>query len=166
MAPVPAAYSFTQSGRRDYFIEPSNLFTYIDADGTPKDLYATVEGIAKVKLSGHPAISRHVHDKRIKSKLEVDCKFKQQQIVERAIRRAQDVATAAYSSLKSKTVPDAYKTWFGAYDSKRKRQVRANFGEVGDILQKFTYQCGCSALSEEFYADRFGFYYGEYAFLL
>ena len=167
--PVPAAYGFTQSDTGDYAIEPSNLFTCINADGTPKDTRVTVEGIAKVKLSGNPAASRRVHEKRIKSKprpkLKVHCEFKEQQIVEMAVWRALDAAAAAYSSLKPEKTPNAYKTWFGAYDSNRKQKVTANFKEMRDILPKFTYQCGCDG-AEEQDADRFGFYFGEYAFLL
>ena len=57
-------YDFTRSGTGEYSIEPSNLFTYIDADGIPNDLYATVGDIAKVKLSGDLGVSGRVHNKR------------------------------------------------------------------------------------------------------
>ena len=62
--PVPAADSFIQSGAGDHSIEPPNHFTHVDADGTPEDLNATVEGIGNVKLSGPLAAPRHIHDKR------------------------------------------------------------------------------------------------------
>ena len=129
-----------------------------------------MEGIAKVKLSGDPAASRRVHDKRVKlkprPKLKVNCEFKEQQIVEMAVWRARDAAAAAYSSLKLAGVPDAYKTWFGAYDVSRKQEVMANFKKMRDILPKFTYKCGCEDGLQEYYADRFGFYFSKYAFLL
>ena len=61
---VPAADSFIQSGGGDHSIKPANHSTYVDADDTPEDLNATVEGIANIKLSGPLAAPRHIHDKR------------------------------------------------------------------------------------------------------
>ena len=142
---------------------------HTDADGIPKDTHTTVEGISEVELSGDPAISRRIHDKWIKSKsrpkLNVHCGHTEQQIVEMAVWRGRDAAAAAYSSPKLGGVPDAYKTWFGAYDLDRKQKVMTNFKEARDILPKFTYQCGCDG-SHESRADKFGFYFGKYASLL
>ena len=73
-----------------------------------------------------------------------------------AVWRARDAAAVAYSSLKSKGTPDAYTTWFGAYDSERKQSVKDNFKAVRDMLPKLYYRCGCDGY-QEVYADRFGF---------
>ena len=57
------AYDFSKSGAGEHSVEASNLLTYVDDDGTPKNFYATVGTIPKVKLSSVPPISR-IHDKR------------------------------------------------------------------------------------------------------
>ena len=64
LPPVSTAYNFTRSGAGDYSIEPSNRFTYVDGDGTLKDLYATVGDVARVELSGDLAVSQPVYHKR------------------------------------------------------------------------------------------------------
>ena len=63
-SPVFPAYDFTHFGVGNYSIEPSNFFAYVGGDGTPKDLYATVEGVAKIRLFGDLAVSWHFHDIR------------------------------------------------------------------------------------------------------
>ena len=57
LPPVSAAYNFTRSGGGGFSIKPSTRFTYVDGDGTLKDLYATVGDVARVKLSGDLDIS-------------------------------------------------------------------------------------------------------------
>ena len=141
---------------------------YINTGGTPKDLYATVEGIDKVKLSGNPAVSRRVHDKRMISTTRLilnGCHPDDQITAERAIWGAESVAAQAYSSIKSGRTPDAYMTWFGAYSSGRKKRVRNNFKAIKDNVPGFTYGCGCDA-SQERHSNADGLYTGKYAFLL
>ena len=139
---VSAAYDFSRAGAGDYSVDPSNLFTYIDSDGTPTDLYATVEGIAKVKLPGDPAASRHVHDKR-----EIDtkgCNDKEKLKIREA------AVTADYNLNKVLYYFDAqygetrYETWFGAPDRGRKRTVKKmlmRMKEKANTL-RLTYECG------------------------
>ena len=147
--PVSAAYSFAQSGAGDYSIEPSGHFTYIDAEGTPKDLYATVEGIAKIKLSDNLSASRAVHDKRLNWKMRSKPKFEncspqRQRILELSIVAAKNTATKAYRAARRIKGPSAqYTTWFGTYDTKRKKTVVATFRKMKNYISKLTYECGC-----------------------
>ena len=131
--PVSAAYSFLQSGAGDYSIEPSNLFTCVDADGNPRDLYATVEAIAKIKLSGNLAVSRHTHGKRATFS---GCSAVQQKEIKVATKAAQKAAAKAYSYVKKvnikkpKPPKPRYTTWFGAYDATRLEKIRGIFKKV------------------------------------
>jgi len=54
---VSAAYGFTRSGAGHYSIKPSNVFVYVGDDRTPKGLYAIVEVVIEVKLSGNLAVA-------------------------------------------------------------------------------------------------------------
>jgi len=89
---VSATYNFTRSGAGHYSIEPSNLLTYVDADGTPKDIRATVEDVAKVKLSGNLAVSR-AHDKRISY---ASCSYVEQVLAMTAAGNAGSYARGSY----------------------------------------------------------------------
>jgi len=139
---VPGAYNFTKSGSGDYSIEPSNLFTYVDADGTPKDLYATVEDAIEVKLSGNLAVSRP-HDKRASF---VSCSATRQSQINAAASSAQGLANNAHSYLQSiSSGTRRYTTWFGAYTASRKSTVQSHFRLINSRqFSGFTYDCTCT----------------------
>lgn len=142
MIQVSAAYDFTRSGAGDYSIKPSNLFTYVDGDGTPKGLYATVEHIAKVKLSGDFVVPRHVRSKRAF----VGCSDTQQMVVEAAIEAAKHRVEKSLIYLDSISAPTArYETWFGEYDEGRKETVRSSFQKMLQVadFSSLTYDCTC-----------------------
>ena len=138
---VSAAYNFTRSGAGNYSIEPSNLFTYIDADGTPKNLYATVEDAAAVKLFGNLAVSR-IYKKRASFD---SCTPTMESQLNSAAASAQNLAFNAYAyvvSISSGTY--WYTHWFGTYDASRIATVQNRFELIsnGDF-SSFTYNCGC-----------------------
>lgn len=140
---VPAAYNFTQSGTGDYSIEPSNLFTYVDADGAPRELYAAVEGIAKVKLSGNLPLSQHIHNRRTGY---TGCSAIQQAVINATAYAAQKIAAEAYAYIKNVSGPTPrYTTWFGAYDPARKARVQSVLKRISKNTQfpKLTYHCDC-----------------------
>ena len=139
---VSAAYNFTQSGAGDYSIGPSTLFTYVDADGTPKDLDATVGGVAKVKLSGNLAVSRS-HDKRATFN---SCSSTQQTQLNDAATGAQMYAFNAYGYISGmKEATPRYTTWFGVYNSTQKDTVQSHYQLInGAQFAGFTYDCACT----------------------
>lgn len=143
--PVFAAYNFTQSGAGNYSIEPSNLFTYVDADGTPKNFHADLEGTIEVNLSGTLAVSR-VHDKRASF---VSCSSTRKSQLNSAASSAQNYASKAYSYLKSISKSTRrYKTWFGTYTSSRKSTVQSHFRLISSRkYSSFTYDCSCTTSS-------------------
>ena len=139
---VPAAYDFARSGAGYYSIKPSNLFIYIGGDGTPKGLYATVEDIVEVKLSGNLAVSR-VQDKRATF---VSCSSTRRSQINVAASSAQTYASRAYSYIQSiSSGTRRYTTWFGAYTASRKSIVQDRFRLIsGYRLSTFTYDCTCT----------------------
>jgi len=139
---VSAAYNFTQSGAGDYSIEPSNLFTYIDSNGTVNDIYATVQDVAKFKLSGNLAVSR-VLDKRVSY---VSCTSTERTILHNAAASAQTYASKAYSYVKSiSSGTRRYRTWFGIYTTARHTTVQGHFRLISSReFSSFTYDCTCS----------------------
>jgi hypothetical protein len=101
----------------DYSIRPSNLFTYVDTDGTPKNLYATVEDVGTIKLSGNLAVSR-VHDKRANFD---SCSQNQQLTLAAAAATAKSLAFNAYAYLLGiSSTTYWYGLWYGRYDASRK----------------------------------------------
>ena len=140
---VSAAYNFTKSGSGDYSIEPSSQFTYADADGTIKDLYAIVGDVAKVKLSGNLAVSR-VHDKRATF---VSCSAPRQTQLNTAAASAQTYANAAYTYIRGiSSGTNRYKTWFGTYTASRKNTVQNHFQLISSRqFSSFTYDCSCTS---------------------
>ena len=139
ITPVSAAYDFTQSGPGYYSIEPSNLFTYLDADGTLKNLYATVEDVAEVGLSGTLAIPR-VRSKRVPF---INCSLDKQSTISTAAASAQAYASEAYSYLRgiSGGTP-RYTEWFGLYTPPRKSIVENHFQLISSrSFSSFTYDC-------------------------
>ena len=139
---VSATYDFTRSGAGYYSIKPSTLFVYVSDDGTPKGLYAIVEDVAKVKLSGDLAVSR-AHDKRATF---VSCSTARRSQINTAASSAESSASRAYSYLQSISSGTLrYTTWFGTYTASRKTIVQKNFGLLnGYKLSTFTYDCTCT----------------------
>lgn len=144
LPPVSTAYNFTRSGAGDYTIEPSNLFTYVDADSILKDLYATVEGVAEVTLSGNLAVPRS-RDKRASF---TGCSPENQSDLDIAASNAQKYATVAFEYLKpiwGLTGPPRYTTWFGTYTPHRKDIAQYHFGKIrNNQFSSFTYHCTCT----------------------
>ena len=144
-------YDFAHSGGGDYSIKPSNLFTYIDADGTPKDLHATVEGIAKVRLSGDLTISWRVHNKRATFN---NCSPEDEDDLKAAIESAHDLVTEAYKYLRriSSGTP-RYTAWFGTYRLNFKKAVEHTFEQMTaeDQFTRLSYTCdpACSGAKPE-----------------
>ena len=145
--PVSPAYDdFAHSDTGDHPIEPSNSPAHVN--GTPKHLYATVDGVAKVKLSGDLAVSRLVHAKR-------DDKFPGCTRREKGwIRAAGSVAhiliTEAYEYVKHipdvpapENLPARYITWFGPYRFGRRLVVQGSLGLMSaeDQFTRLTYHC-------------------------
>jgi len=121
---VSAAYDLTSSGPGYYSVKPLNLFIYIDADGTLKDLYATIEDVTEVKISGNLVVSR-VHDKRATF---VSCSSSRRSQINTAVSNAQMSASGAYSYLQSTSSGTSrYTTWFGTYTASRKSIVQNHF---------------------------------------
>ena len=146
---VSSAYNFTLSGPGQYSIEPSNLFTYVDANGTLKDLRATVVDVAAVNLSGTLAISP-VHDQRTGF---IGCTAIRQSQINAAASGAQTYARSAYYYLLGISSGLArYTTWFGSYVTARKNTVQNHFRLINSRqFSSFTYDCTCKK------ADTFAF---------
>ena len=140
--PVTKAYDFTKSGTGEYSVEPSNRFTIVDADGTPKDVYATVGKSAKVKLTGDLPAPR-VHNKRATYD---SCSMDEQSQLETAAEDAQTYASDTYAYISGISNGTArYTTWFGDYDEDRKNIVENHFDLIsGNIFSNFTYDCTCT----------------------
>ena len=136
------AYDFTKSGTGEYSVEPSNLFTIVDAGGAPKDVYATVGKSTKVKLSGDLPAPR-VHDRRATFH---SCSSEEQSQLETAAKGAHAYANGAYNHIAG--VPGEtirYTTWFGKYDKDRKGVVENHFELIkNDDFSRITYDCTCT----------------------
>ena len=119
--PIPTAESFIQSGAGDHSIDPPNHFAYADADDTPEDLHATVEGIAEVKLSGPLAAPGRVHGKRLIHPHYEDCTRGGVNDIRRAIWDAATDLRHAYVGVKyieghhTDEWAVMYERWFGTY---------------------------------------------------
>jgi len=142
--PVSAAYNFTLSGAGNYSVGPSNLFTYVDVNGTLKDLHANVEDIAEVRLSGDLVVSR-VLDRR--EGLTVACSKDQYSELSTAIIAAYGLVRRAIIFIKDmdhENPPPRWITWFGvsppcAMDwAPRVFQMILSFG-----FNNFNYDCRC-----------------------
>jgi len=139
---VSTVYDFTKSGSGDYTVEASNLFTYVDADGTPKDLYANVQDVAEVKLSGNLAVS-NLHVKRASF---VGCSALRQSQLNTAAVSAQYYAIYAYNYISSlSSVTARYKTWFGTYTPARKNAVQSHYQLIKNhAFSSYKYDCTCN----------------------
>ena len=152
--PGPAAYSFTQSGAGDDSIERPNPFTHVVLGDTPKDLHATVEGVAKVKHSRNLVVSRGVHNKRLGSRSKpkfADCLSYQKTLIKMAAEDAKKLLAEAVTvserimTQRSSEGEDNYKLWLGRYSQQRADKIwyrleklRTNIAFLG-----FTYDCNC-----------------------
>lgn len=138
---VSDAYDFTRSGFGDYSIEPSNRFTYIDANGTPKNLNATVEGAANVRLSGNLGIPKPPPFVPF-----TNCTDNQKRVIGTTAIAAQHLASGSYNYIKAMSDPTPrYKAWFGRYSAARKKEVRKIFSRINRKTKfaELTYVCKC-----------------------
>jgi len=153
ITPVSAAYNFTSSGVGNYSIKPSNLFTHVGVGGTPKEIYATVEEIAEVRLSGNLAVSR-VLDKRESARL--GCSDMRTVIINGVIEIAHiyvDGAIGFIDAMNRADPPLRWTTWFGRGHSCRITRIRSVFwlmqdhdvmdGEYGGI-RTVNFDCNCN----------------------
>jgi len=142
---VTKAYDSTESGTGGYSVGPSNLFTIIDADGTPKNILATDGNTAKVKRSSDLPASR-VHDKRTSFN---GCSPDQQSEITAAISSAKSYASDAYSYIAGiSSGTTRYTTWFGEYDQNHKDKVEEHFRLISNSpFEGFFYDCyTCNSL--------------------
>ena len=146
--PVSAAYDFIQSDAGVYSVEPSNLFTHVDANGTPQDLRATVDGIAKIKLSRDLAFYWPGKGKgREKNATFHGCSESQQTEINLAAAAAEKAIAETYSYIKKlKRSTNRYTTWYGTYDAFRKGIVEKHWKNMSTNrrtrLSIHTYNCG------------------------
>ena len=166
--PVSAAYNLIQSGAGDYSIQPSNLFTYVDADGTPKDFYATVEGINKVNLSRDLAAEKTAPKHKLWGKKITKPKkatgpkhggkaakfhscpsHREIEILSIAKEAEKLIAkTYAYTSKKlGRKATPRYTIWYGAYDKTRMGKVKDHWKMMSrnpeTRLSTLEYSCAC-----------------------
>jgi hypothetical protein len=101
-------------------------------------LYATVEGVVEVKLSGNLAVSR-AHDKR---EAFSRCSLPRQLELEGAIGRVQVYIEEAITQL-NPLGNTQYTTWFGCWEPLRGTVVHAYLELMRDRFQPstFTYDC-------------------------
>ena len=123
--PVPTTYSFTQSGAGDESIEPPNLSTYIDADDTPKDLQATVEGISKAKHSGNLVVPRHIRLGSNRPRFQ-RCSATNVERIEDALRDAHGLVDRAIAEIERGGPQPNFETWFGGYSDYMADKVLRN----------------------------------------
>ena len=108
----------------------------------PKDLYATIEDVAEVNLSGTLAVSR-VHDKRANYN---GCASHRQQAINYAAANAQNYASESYSYLLSMPTSLSgtrrYNTWFGTPYANDKYTAETIFKAISSHqFSNFTYDC-------------------------
>ena len=140
--PVSAAYNFTRSGAGGYSIKPSNRFTYVDADGTLKDLYATVGDVARVELSGDLAVSRPVHYKRDQF---YGCSQDERQQIQASAMIADIFVRRALEYLRKLESGTArYTLWFGQFDFVNMRVILGHLSLIDKYpVSAYTYTCIC-----------------------
>jgi len=144
ITPVSATYNFTLSGTGNYSIEPLSLFTYLDVNGTLKDLHATVEDIAEVTLSGNLIVSRALDRRGGEFRA---CSPEQAAVITLAIdgaRGPEGPIKSAIDALEA-MVPGypslRWTTWFGPVGPCDVIYVRAVFQRVREDLLKYNYRC-------------------------
>ena len=148
ITPVSATYNFTLSGTGNYSIEPSSHFTYLDVNGTLKDLHATVEDIAEVRLSGNLIVSRAFDRRALRDCTSIDLIYFAHAIEEARARITDAIAFISQMIDTGGDPPPRWKTWFGPRrahcDAGRVRDVFNNMIEHG--LNNLDYRCGrCDA---------------------
>jgi len=142
--PVSAAYNFTLSGPGNYSIKPSNLFTYVGVNGTPEDLYAAVEDIAEVRLSGNHVVSR-VLDRRAGDVQH--CSMDQRLQISAAVIQAYLMARDAVKFINTINYfnpPPRWITWFGQFNACKRIYVRRVYELMISFgFAHFNYDCSC-----------------------
>ena len=130
----------------------------------PKDLYATIEDVARANLSGTLAVSR-VHDKRASY---VGCPTYKQRTINYAASNAQNYAGESYSYLlgmtRSLSGTPRYNTWFGRPYSDDKYTVENIFRSIDSYsFSSFTYDCStCNDPATAAYVCAYSFQSREY----
>ena len=145
---MTAAYDFTKSGTGEYSVEPSNLFTIVDTDGTLKDVYATVGNTAELKLSSGLPASR-VHDKRAVFER---CSANQQSQITTAISSAHSYARDALSYFSgAPSATPRFTAWFGKYSDEHRAAVHSHFFWISqNNFSDFKYDCWSCTMSDTF----------------
>ena len=140
---APGAYGSTESGAGGYPTEPSNLFTHVDVDGTPKNLDAAVGDLAEAKVSGDLAIPQRPHGEQASFE---GCSDEQQELLNAAARTAQILAAESFAYIRDLSFETPrYKTWFGRYHAGRKARVLSVFQNItrNTHFESLTYDCRC-----------------------
>jgi len=134
------AYNLTNTGEGVYTIEPSNLFTYIDASGTPVNIHANNDA-SEVKVSGRLSVSRK--EKRASFQ---GCSSSQQTQLNTAATNGQKYAAGASSYINGiSSGTSRYTTWFGAYTSTRRNLVASHFTSINShSFSSYTFDCTCT----------------------
>ena len=156
-----------QSGAGDYSIEPSNLFTYVDADGNTKDFYATVGGITKVKLSrdlaAHKRAFKKFNPKKYKPKKHKPKKPKPNTLGREArfdscpthreseilviAREAEEIIDKTYAYVKKLKRPTPrFTTWYGSRAGLGMDGIKRHWKKMSknELTRLTTFHYGCS----------------------
>ena len=120
-----------------------NSFIYVDDDRATEELYATIKGIAKIKLSGDLAVSGPASNKRSTFN---SCSSHQKKKIIAAATAANRYATKAFTHVQRNSASTRrYKAWFGAYNATNKAIVQSHFEKIsGNDFSKYIYDCSCT----------------------
>lgn len=152
-------YDLAQSRVGGYSIEPSNVFTYLDADGSHKDLYATVEGTAEVTASGDRVAiglpwwkSKHKHQDEDEDEGITfhACSEKERAVLIAAAEAAERTIDDTYAYVKDlRGSTPRYAAFYGAYDESRAASVRKHWRLMSENpntrLSTLSYTCTCGS---------------------
>ena len=110
-------------------------------------MHATVEGVAKVKLSGDLVTRRQVHDKRFGSGSKpkfAHCSPVKKQMIKEAVKDAQGALEEAIAQIDSEDHGTSFTTWFGRVPD-LSYIVRKNLEGFKILLDfsGYTFDCNC-----------------------
>lgn len=158
-----AAYNFTASGAGSYSIEPSNLFHYVDASGTPVEIRASIQDAHVAKVAGKLAVARPSEPALGKRATYRSCSSTRQSQLVTAASSGNSYASSAYSYANSHTsATTRYTTWFGTYTSSRHSTVVSHYQKISSHdFGSYTFDCTCtdSGTYAYVYPDTFGVVY-------
>lgn len=138
--------------------DTSNLFIYVDADGTLRSLSATVRYVAGVELFRTLAVTRV---KMMRAPFN-GCSADKQSQINDAGAGAHTHASDAYSYLSgiSSGIP-RFTTWFGTYIAYSKIDVQNHFKPISsNDFSSFTFDCTCTESASFAYVRAYIFHYG------